>query len=252
MKKLITLFTFLMLSLTTVIFSGCEGDEEEENGTFSLQIELYHDGVPMTAWNEIIAVDGVNEFRIEFFRYYLSNLKLIQGNSEIFLTDVVLANAAVENGMTFNFQVKEGNYDAFKTGIGLDAVLNAKDPVAFPNEHPLSAFQSMYWSWGSKYRFIRIDGRANELGSVFSTDDILVAYHPGADEFYRERLFEKSFQITGGNTTVLKLRLDVAKFFDGPGGVIDIPAEPQTHTEPSDYEIAEKITDNFAAAFELL
>jgi hypothetical protein len=41
----------------------------------------------------------------------------------------------------------------------------------------------------------------------------------------------------------------MAALFDGPGGKITISTEPQTHTEPSDYHIAEKFMLNMMVAF---
>ena len=134
----------------------------------------------------------------------------------------------------------------------MDSLLNASDPVQFSNDHPLSAAQAMYWSWATKYRFTRIDGRANENGSIGGSDDILIAYHPGADEFYAVKDFVRPFNLLNYDTLNVTIKMDVSKWFDGPGGVIDLPTEPQTHTAPSDYHIAVKYTENFIAALELM
>lgn len=232
-----------------VLASSCKDEPEEPiTGTLQLKIELYNGTAPMQ-WNEIVSLAGMNEYRMDFFRFYLSHVQAIQGGNKVELKDLILADAAV--GMTYNFTLNNGNYDALTFGIGLDVLQNASDPVTFPNAHPLSVAQGMYWSWAAKYRFIRLDGRANEAGQINSPDDFMLAYHPGADEFYREREFVKAFGIQGGKTTVFTLKLDVAAFYEGPGGTIDMPKEPQTHTAPEDYHIAEMFTNNFAAAFSI-
>jgi len=247
--------TYFAIALSVIVLAtSCNNDDNctpapENDSSIKLIFELYNGTTPM-GWNEVVSVDNVNEYRMEFFKYYLSNIYGVNsGGGKILLKDVILADASKADGMTFTFLAPSGSYDKLMIGVGLDAVLNAKDPVAFDPEEPLSAAQAMYWSWATKYRFVRIDGRANESGAIGDTSDILVAYHPGADPFYSEIEFAKPYTLASGITTEYKIKLDVAAFFDGPGGILDIPTEPQSHTTPDDYPIAEKFMKNFAAAF---
>ena len=251
MKKLIGLSLFAAMLL---VVQSCKDSEDPDvkpvRGAFiKLNFELYNGTNPMV-WDDIIAVDHMEEYRMELFKFYLSNIKIVtnQGASTL-LKDVVILNAADADGMTLTYDAPQGVYEKLVMGIGLDSVLNASDPIQFADEHPLSAAQSMYWSWAAKYRFVRIDGRGKEFAS--DTTQILIAYHPGADEFYRTREFMKPFQLVDEDTTTINMKLDVAKWFAGPGGTIDIPTEHQSHTTPDDYPIALKFTDNFAASFEL-
>jgi hypothetical protein len=255
MKGLISflILAFSLFSLSTLVTS-CDDDDNCEpapanNSSIKLIFELYNGATPM-AWNEVVSVDNVNEYRMEFFKYYLSNINAVNsGGGKVLLKDVILADASKTDGMIFTFLAPSGSYEKLMIGVGLDAVLNAKDPVTFDPDEPLSAAQAMYWSWATKYRFVRIDGRASQNGAIGDTSDILVAYHPGADEFYSEIELVKSFNLEAGITTEYRVKVDVAAFFDGPGGILDIPTEPQSHTTPDDYPIAEKFMKNFAAAF---
>jgi len=245
----ISLVTFTLLSL----FTACNNDGDDpttpvKDSSVKLVFELYNDANPM-AWNDVVSVDNVNEYRMEFFKFYLSNITGLKSDgSWISFKDVVLADASKAEGMTFILDAPSGAYDQLFLGLGLDPVLNAKDPISFAPEEPLSSAQAMYWSWATKYRFIRIDARANQLGSIGDTNDILVAYHPGADEFFKIVKLEKPFNLVAGSTTEYRIKVDVSLFFDGPGGVIDIPTEPQSHTTPDDYDLALKFTKNFAGA----
>lgn len=242
-----------MLVISGLIFSSssCKNDEPAKptTGTLNLSFALYN-GANTMDWDETVAIDNVNEYRMEFMKFYLCNLYAIKTNGdEVKLKDVLIADASVENGMTFTFTLAPGSYDKIRIGFGLDSLLNASDPVQFQPAEPLSAAQAMYWSWATKYRFVRIDAKANENGTIGSPDDILVAYHPGADEFYGTREFVNPFSITAGSTSNFDIKLDMAAVFNGPGGVLNIPTEPQTHTEPSDYDIAVKFIANWLAAF---
>jgi hypothetical protein len=249
MKRGILFSSMLILSLVFIASSCKEDPPAPSSGTLKVQFNLFN-GADAMEWDETISVATVNEYRMEFFKFYLSNIYAVKTNGDkVMLKDVLIANGAISDGMTFLFELPNGSYDKLEIGVGLDSLLNASDPVQFANEHALSAAQAMYWSWAAKYRFVRIDGRANENGSIGGADDLLLAYHPGADEFYRKIELVNPFTISGDQTSNFNIKLDVAAFFNGPGGVIDIPTEPQTHTEPSDYHIAVKFTDNFVAAF---
>ena len=249
------ILSLLVISGLVFTSASCKDDPkplpEENEGYLKLDFSMYN-GTNAMAWNDVVAVDSVNAFRMEFLKFYLSNLYTFKNNGDaVKLADVLLANAATSgnDGMTFYFKLPAGGYDKVKIGFGLDSLLNASDPVQFMPEEPLSAAQSMYWSWATKYRFVRIDAKANVSGSLGGADDILVAYHPGADEFYGEREFVNPFTIAKKDTTTFSMKLDMGAVFDGPGGKINIAKEPQTHTEPSDYAVSVKLIANWIAAF---
>ncbi len=253
MKRTALIFAVVFGAILSTATS-CKDDDDDPKPTndsnVKLIIELYNGANPMV-WDDVVGVDNVNEFRMEFFKFYLSNISVVNtAGKSILLKDVVIADASEVDGMTFTFAAPAGSYDKMTVGVGLDAVLNAKDPVSFSPEEPLSAAQAMYWSWATKYRFIRIDARANQNGAIGDTNDILVAYHPGADALYAVKDLVKPFSLVTAGTTEFKVKLDVAAFFDGPGGILDIPTEPQSHTTPDDYAIAQKFTTNFIAALE--
>lgn len=249
MKKQRLLFGIILTSFI-LLASNCKPEEEPpKDGTLQLQFELTNNGTPM-AYNQVVSLAGMQSYKMDALRFYLSNIYLTIGTKEVFLADVMLADAATFGTAAgvYSYTVPVDSYESLKMGVGLDALQNASDPVTFPANHPLSIAQSMYWSWASKYRFERLDGRANETGNVGQANDLLLAYHPGADAFYSVEQFLMPINIEGGKTKTLTISLDVAAFFDGPGGTIDLPTEPQTHTGVSDYQIAEKFAANFAAA----
>lgn len=230
--------------------SNCKKDPEEpKTGSLQLEFELTNGGTPM-AYNDIVSLAGMTEFRMDMLRFYLSHMSVAGSKKDVKVTDLLLADAS-EFGVTqtkYLYSIAVDQYTAVKFGVGLDAIQNAADPVTFAASHPLSAAQSMYWSWGSKYRFVRLDGRANKDGAIGQPTDLLLAYHPGADSLYITRNVNVPILIKEKETSVLKISIDVAAFFNGPGGEIDLPTEPQTHTGVTDYEIAEKFMANFAAS----
>lgn len=245
---LIAAFALLLFNM-----SSCDRTEpvpsKPKNSKVLVKLNMVNDGVPME-WNEITQVDGVNALQFSLLKFYLSNIKIENGAGETStLTDLILADADDGPAMEYTFSAKAGSYQAISFGIGLDPVQNASDPLDFAPSDPLSAASGMYWSWGMQYRFVVVEGRANVAGNVGSSDDLLLAYHPGADAFYETTRLAKAFALVENQTTTLNINIDIADFFNGPGGIIDIPTEPQTHTSPPYYDLAEKFSKNFAASF---
>jgi len=130
--------------------------------------------------------------------------------------------------------------------VGVDSLNNAMDPTSFDVDHPLSSANDMYWSWATKYRFLRIDGRSNASGTL-GTDDILLAWHTGKDELYRcvDLTSQLAGSIKGGDHLILEFELD--QFIQN----MSLETESMTHTMADDYDIAVKLSNQLPGAFNL-
>ena len=73
MKRLALLISLFLIALLTINTScKCEKDDPPApayDSSVKLIFELYNDADSM-AWNEIVSVDNVNEYRMEFFKFY--------------------------------------------------------------------------------------------------------------------------------------------------------------------------------------
>lgn len=237
----------LLTLASLVLFIGCDDDPGE--GQLRVNFEMTKDGTPINL-NEDYTGDQITAMRVEKLKYYLSDIKLLGANDALKSVEVVDFETG-RTSFTFN-AVQEGTYSGFSYRLGLSPEQNGSDPLDFETGHPLSASWGLYWSWATKYRFILMEGRGAEDGTLDGQgDDFIISMHPGADEFAQAVSFSKNIEIVEGETRTLTIQIDVDDMFDGPGGLVDLPAENQTHTTPGDRDIALKFIQNFAAAMSL-
>jgi len=230
MKSLTHLF---VAGLATLFLVSC-GDGSRD---LTMEVRLSYNGVPYTVGETIYKGDTALKF--EKFYFYLSDLKI----GDQILEEVMFCNA--EDSATMNYQWSlDKKSAAFTFGVGVDSLNNAMDPTSFDIGHPLSSANDMYWSWATKYRFLRVDGRLNGSGSL-GTDDILLAWHTGKDALYRT--VDLSEQLNGnvkpGNHLVLEFKLE--ELISG----MSLASESMTHAMVDDYEIAVKLSDNLPTSF---
>lgn len=239
-------YFFALSTIAFLTLSSCEDDSEglTENITVDLQIDLINNGQPV-ALNDTVLV-GDYEMALKKFKLYLSKLELTdQDGKRVRFEEVALLDLSEPNSFNIRAEVPNRAYTEFHYGLGLDSTLNASDPTTFPDEHPLSSFQQMYWTM-LKYRFFIVEGRSNWQDSLGSNDDVLNAYHVGTDSLYRPKtVLVNSVSNSSRANLDLRLRIDIADFFSGPFPV-DLLDEPQTHSEPAKYEVARKLMDNLS------
>lgn len=190
--------------------------------------------------------------RVERFKFYVSNVYLMQDGNEILAKDVELViyqdddfpDPTLEKRNVYAV-LPPGKYDGIKLGIGLDPTKNALNPGDFPSEHPLSTSQLTYWGAWSKYKFIMIEGFADLSGG--SNLSHIFNYHTGYDTCYRELTysFNQPFEIVSGNISELKFNIEINDIFFGKD-TLDIATEPTWHGDQSTISRGIKISDNFA------
>jgi hypothetical protein len=133
---------------------------------------------------EVISPTGT-KIKITDFNYYISNVKLIYNNGQVFeLGDTVFL---VKSGSHFLDlgQLNINNVEKISFGIGVPEELNHLDIAAYPLDHPLS-FQepSMHWGWAAGYMHMIISGLADSDDD--GTVDKLFEIHSLGDKNYHE------------------------------------------------------------------
>lgn len=225
MKKL--LFVLLGISL----LASCGGGSKEAN----VEFRLISDGVPHTVGETFYKGDTAIAF--DLFHLYLSNLSF----DGTMATEVAFINNA--DSATTHWKVDLNKpISTISFGLGLDAEQNASDPTTFETTHPLSSAQAMYWSWASKYRFVKADGRANFSGTLGAGDEYLI-WHTGLDTLYREVTFDQHLE--PGQTLIINLNL--TKHLNN----ISLENNLLTHTDVLTFDIAERVTESLVQSFEL-
>lgn len=223
----------VVASLATLFLASCGTGSSD----LTMEVRLNYNGAPYTVGETVYKGDTALKF--EKFYFYLSDVQL----GDQLLEEVLFCNA--EDSATMNYQwTLDKKATALTFAVGVDSLNNAMDPTSFEVGHPLSSANDMYWSWATKYRFLRIDGRLNGTGTL-GTDDILLAWHTGKDALYRtvDLSSALSSPIKPGDHVILEFNLDA--LIAG----MSLENESMTHTMVDDYEIAVKLSDNLPSAF---
>jgi hypothetical protein len=228
-----SLSQLVVASLATLLLASCGTGSSD----LTMEVRLNYNGAPYTVGETVYKGDTALKF--EKFYFYLSDVQL----GDQLLEEVLFCNA--EDSATMNYQwTLDQKATALTFAVGVDSLNNAMDPTSFEVGHPLSSANDMYWSWATKYRFLRIDGRLNGTGTL-GTDDILLAWHTGKDALYRtvDLSSALSSPIKPGDHVILEFNLDA--LIAG----MSLENESMTHTMVDDYEIAVKLSDNLPSAF---
>lgn len=248
--KIIKSLLFLIFAVgLTQCNNDCGCEEATEYGTVRFEWQIVQNG-NQVALKDIISFAGMNEFMLEKLKFHIDHLEGMNSSGDFYeISEVDIIDFENEMLTSFDYQLKTGTYQKLVFGAGLDEAHNASDPSDFDMDHPLSSAQGMFWTWASKYRFTILEGRANEMGTIGMPTDIIMAYHPGADDFYKTYEQGIDFTINEGQTKELIATVDLDIIFNtGSAGKIDIPTENQTHTTPDDWDLAEKFQTNFGEA----
>lgn len=222
---------FILLVFTSFLVASCG----TKNRNVSFEVQLNNDNVPHLVGDVIFKSDTAVQF--DLFHLYLSNLTL--GNT--LAEEVLFINATDSSSLNYTISLPR-KVSVLSLGLGVDSIQNSMDPTTFPTSHPLSSANAMYWSWASKYRFVKVDGRVNPTGSIGVDDDFLV-WHTGTNGLYRTAIFEQ--EIRPGDHVILKIDLNVLL------ASLSLKDDLFTHAGVDTYAIAEKVTERLISAMAL-
>jgi hypothetical protein len=243
-------FSFLVLLVAVASFTACKEDPDNAVDTetatleFKTVLDLDQLGSEIKV-GDTITMSSNRDFNVKKFKLYLSNICLKnEAGEEKEIYDILLADVGdpVTGGFTVN--IPAGTYTGIKLGLGLDSLQNDQNPEDFPREHPLSSWNQMYWSM-LKYRFVILEGRSGDSGTLGSQTDILHAYHPGTDPLYEIVDLPLNFSVAEGESSTVALHVSLEGIFN-KHQKIDLVTEPQTHSEPVDIHIAKMFMENLA------
>ena len=223
----------VILFSTLFLLSSCDLREKE----ITLEFQLIQGGIPYeksTSFNK-----GDTAIALDLFHFYVSEIYL----GEQILSEVLFVNPS--DSLYSNYTLSlEKSEDTFNFGLGVPSQLNKMDPTAFETSHPLSSAFAMYWTWASKYRFLKVEGRFNDSGDLSNTgSNSALIWHTGTDDLYRTVTFNE--QIQPGDHVVIKLDLDQLM------NAISLQNNGFTHTTVDSYATAELVSDQVISAFSI-
>lgn len=220
--------------LTTFFITGCRPGEKE----ITVEFQLVQNGVPYSMSSPFNK--GDTAIALDLFHFYISELSI----GDALVSDILFVDPSDSSYSNYTLNLNKRSSEV-SFGLGVPEAMNAMDPTSFETSHPLSSAYAMYWTWVSKYRFIKAEGRFNAQGDLSdAANNGAIIWHTGTDPLYRTTTIETD--VRPGNHLIFKVDLDQLV------GGISLQNDGFTHTTIDTYETAVKVTDNAISAISLL
>ncbi|HEY5375629.1 MAG TPA: MbnP family protein, partial [Polyangiaceae bacterium] len=139
------------------------------SGTSSvtLPIEIVGAGVPLMTGQAVTPATGT-PYKLSLLKLYFSSPVLLRNDGTRVAAQLVDVNRAprpygialvdldAPASQSLTIAGPAGDYVGLELGVGLPPACNAGDPTT--RAFPLNADSDMYWTWGSQYMFMRVEG----------------------------------------------------------------------------------------------
>ena len=249
MKKSFYLLLLISLGLISLA-ADCNREEKElpvSAGTLVLKVTPVANGEPFEMGKRVN--DNQNrEYWYTTLKFYLSSIQAEYAtDQQQLIADVAIFDFEPNQSTGIRDEVRVslpvGEYTGISYDAGVRQDLNEQDPATYPNDHPLSINNAMYWSWSTQYIFTKTEGFVDDAGTNKAW-----FMHTGLNENYvAGKSVTKAFSITSGGTTTVELILDLDQLLETPN-VIDLIADGQTHTTDN-MALAKSYQENFSESF---
>jgi len=220
--------------LCLLLLVGCRPGDK----AVTVEFQWIQNGVPYTQSAPFFK--GDTAIAVDLFHFYVSDLRA----GDQLLSDVLFVDPSDSAFSTYTLDLQR-KADEISFGLGVPSDMNAMDPTSFETTHPLSSAYAMYWTWASKYRFLKAEGRFNAGGDLTNAaTNSGIIWHTGTDALYRTRTFDVS--VRPGDRLVVKIDLDFLL------GNVSLANDGFTHTTVDTYATAEKVSNEAIAAIEVV
>jgi hypothetical protein len=165
--------------ITAFASAGCQKhvqikDVVVANHDLSIKFRAVVDNQPLIFGNAYTNVWG-EEYTVSVFRFYVSNIKLINTSSgkayDVNKDEYFLVNFADSNSTLLKLKAVPFTYDRINFLLGVDSIRN----VSGAQTGALDPLKGMFWTWNSGYIMAKLEGN-----SPFSTQvNNAFEYHVG-------------------------------------------------------------------------
>jgi hypothetical protein len=245
MKKLLLYFFAPVLMIG--ILGSCNDDNKDAQPAVKTVIfnfnSLYNNDT--LHLNDSVVDPAGNKFVYTTAKYYISNLTLIdETDKDHLVSDILLVDVSDPSTHSLTVEVPEIEYKKVKLDFGVRQDLNQADPALYPNDHPLSVTNDMYWSWMTFYIFSKTEGFAwDAVGD--STANWLI--HAGLDSLYRPDIELARTIVSSEPVSTVDVNFDLYEAL-GKNYPINLTVDGRTHTTDNPnlaWEFMENAKDSF-------
>ncbi len=230
----------LLLFLALAACQHKDGDDAPSPGAV-LKLRFSHlmEGAPLAFFDTRYRNANGDEFTVEQFKYYISNVKLTCacGSVHAFPDSYHLIEARPGQPY-FELSLPGIPAKAYKSiafSVGIDSARN----FSLDNTGDLDPTNNMAWNWNTGYKFVLLEGRyfpptGNQRGLVF---------HIGGMEAYRTLEFPlpEGTVLAEGTPKVMGVAVETSGFFQNPHTIDFSVDNTVMFGEP-----AARVADNYA------
>ncbi len=212
--------------MVLTILNACKKEELAPNADTSLPGTLNVEFVNKVDTQDLDITGNISyfnslgeEYSVNRFKYYLSNIRLIKPDSSRYYLPETYWLMDAENPLSLLNKLNKvaaGKYIGIEFMIGVDSVTLAKGVQG----GALDPSNGMVWSWTTGYVFVKMEGRCPLAGT-----DSLFAYHiSGYHDYDGTNSLRWSTVYFNGQTievnkslnTQIQIKTDVQEFFKNP------------------------------------
>jgi len=239
---------FLHVCLTFFMIFSIGNVSAQSGGKVMIRLIHTMQGEPLALQSKTYTNAAGNQFILDRFKYYLSNIKFRNTrNGSFYLEPDSYHLVSVEQDKhVYEIElenVEPGTYNEFEFAIGVD---NAKN-TSTDRVGALDPANQMAWNWDTGYKFISVSGKL--LTDNGASPEGLVI-HVGFDENYRivqktlSQLTLPNLEVAAGKTTVIEINVKTDQLFNQPNVINFTENSVIMAGEP-----AQKLADNYQGMF---
>ena len=168
-------FSWFFVPILSGLLASCGGNDKQ----ITVEFRLVEGSSDYTIGSSMMKGDTAVAF--DLFHFYVSDLSI----DDDILSPVLFVNTT-DSAQHYSFEYSGRIIVVFWSCVA--PTLNATDPTTYAVTHPLSSAFAMYWTWASKYRFIKAEGRFNPSGTLTdAATNSGIVWHTGTDALYQEK-----------------------------------------------------------------
>ena len=243
--KSLPVTSFLSVLFILLLLNSCK--KEEQTGILEIVFDHEFDGQPFRAdTSTFYTLSNGENLRFARFDYYISNIELQLADGTWWAQEESyhIIHASRTKPSIKIPALKEGEITGVRYMIGVDSVRN----FSGAQEGALSPSNGLFWSWNTGYIFVASEGICLERPE----DSNFFIHHIGGFRapFIGSRTV--TFDLTdkviirGEATSTLNMKVEVNRFYEGPGGRISVVQLQTLHTAN---ETSSNIANNIATMF---
>jgi hypothetical protein len=257
------IFKFITMTCIVAGLTNCKKDKDSEptpNGTTvptattgNLKIDFEamvgDSSLQFGTANTTYTNQSGNTFNVSVYKYYISNIKIINSDNSVWLEPnsyhLIDHSNLASTTLTLS-NVPVGTYKGIEFMIGVDSTKNAGGSGA--QTGALDVANGMYWSWNSGYIMAKFEGTSPQSAATGQNLKFHIGGFSGVNKTMR--VVSPSFgtqtaNVSSAITPEIHLTSDLLEWFQTPSA-IDFST---THTVHMPGANAKKIADNYSDMF---